>query len=167
MDAAVGDGADIINMSLGSLALELVPLFSTPLAIASQNAAAAGVSVVVSAGNQGPQSSTLDDWAQPWLTTVAASTHNRQVTADVRLGNNSTYAGIPSAAFWLYRPILASAVILAETAVITGAAAAGARRCLSDTLDPAKASAELSQGFATANASFCQMLGKGTNMQAH
>lgn len=140
MDAAVGDGADIISISLGGQAYPRQVLFSTPAAIAAQNAAAAGVSVVVSAGNQGPKSITLDDWAQPWLTTVAASTHNRQVTAYVRLGNNSTYAGIPSA-FWLYRTIPASPMILAETAVITGASAADARRCLNNKLDPAKASA--------------------------
>jgi subtilisin family serine protease len=135
MDAAVGDGAHIISMSLGYQAVS--PLFSDPLAIAAQNAAAAGVSVVAAAGNEGP---VFANWAQPWVTTVAASTHNRQVAADVRLGNNNTYTGVPSA-FWLYRTVPVSPLILAETAAIAGAAAADARRCFLDTLDPAKASA--------------------------
>lgn len=135
MDAAVGDGAHIISMSLGNQAV--FPLFSDPVAIAAQNAAAAGVSVVAAAGNLGP---VFENWAHPWVTTVAASTHNRKVAADVRLGNNNTYTGVPSA-FWLYGPVPARPLILAETAAIAGAAAADARRCFLDTLDPAKASA--------------------------
>eukprot|EP00775_Hariotina_reticulata_P007613 gene7614-7815_t len=65
MDVAVGDGAHIISMSLGYTAVP--PLFSDPTAIAAQNAAAAGISVVVAAGNEGPEPSTLGNWAQPWV----------------------------------------------------------------------------------------------------
>eukprot|EP00775_Hariotina_reticulata_P012300 gene12300-12436_t len=135
MDAAVGDGAHIISMSLSVAAVP--PLFSDPTAIAAQNAAAAGVSVVVAAGNEGPDPSTLGNWAQPWVTTVAASTHNRGATANVRLGNTNTYTGAPSA-FWLYRPVPESPIILAESAAIAGAAGADARRCFEGTLDPPK-----------------------------
>eukprot|EP00775_Hariotina_reticulata_P002295 gene2295-2605_t len=76
-DAAVGDGVHIINLSMGT-DVPANSLFNTPLTIASQNAATAGISVVVAAGNAGPRPGTLTDAGEPWVTTVAASTYPRQ-----------------------------------------------------------------------------------------
>jgi subtilisin family serine protease len=70
INAAVGDGVDVINYSIGGGAA------TTVLAADDQaffNAAAAGVFVAVSAGNDGPDPATADH-AAPWYTTVAAST---------------------------------------------------------------------------------------------
>ena len=57
------------------------------------NAAAAGVFVAASAGNSGPGASTVRT-TSPWVTTVAASTHDRQYAKTVTLGNGATYTGV-------------------------------------------------------------------------
>ena len=70
IDQAVADGVDVINYSIGGGAATTV---LAPEDIAFLNAAAAGVFVAVSAGNDGPDAATADH-ASPWYTTVAAST---------------------------------------------------------------------------------------------
>ncbi|MBT8131237.1 MAG: S8 family serine peptidase, partial [Gammaproteobacteria bacterium] len=55
-------------------------------------AADAGVFVAASAGNSGPSASTVAH-PGPWLTTVAASTHDRNYDADLTLGSGDTYTG--------------------------------------------------------------------------
>jgi len=55
-------------------------------------AADAGVFVAASAGNSGPATSTVAH-PGPWLTTVAAGTHNRNGNGSVTLGNGVTYFG--------------------------------------------------------------------------
>ncbi len=70
IDAAVADGVDVINYSIGGGSATSV---LQPDDISFFNAAAAGVFVSVSAGNSGPGASTADH-ASPWYTTVAAST---------------------------------------------------------------------------------------------
>lgn len=70
IDAAVADGVDVINYSIGGGAATSV---LEPDDIAFFNAAAAGIFVSVSAGNSGPDYTTADH-ASPWYTTVAAST---------------------------------------------------------------------------------------------
>ena len=70
IDAAVADGVDVINYSIGGGAATGVV---EPDDLAFLGAAAAGVFVSVSAGNAGPDPITADH-ASPWYTTVAAST---------------------------------------------------------------------------------------------
>ena len=60
--------------------------------IAFMYAADAGIFVAASAGNSGPTTSTVAH-PGPWLTTVAAGTHNRNGTGSVTLGNGATYTG--------------------------------------------------------------------------
>ncbi|MCJ8296561.1 MAG: S8 family serine peptidase [Colwellia sp.] len=71
IDAAVTDGVDIINYSIGGSRTDL----TIPSTAAMLNATAAGVFVSVSAGNDGPEIETIGTPA-PWVTTVAASTYN-------------------------------------------------------------------------------------------
>jgi subtilisin family serine protease len=68
-DAAVADGVDVINFSVGTAAA-----FDDPQDIAFLFAADAGVFVARSAGNTGPGASTTSA-GEPWVTTVGASTH--------------------------------------------------------------------------------------------
>jgi len=70
INAAVTDGVDVINYSIGGGAATGI---LEPDDIAFFNAAAAGIFVSVSAGNDGPDPVTADH-ASPWYTTVAAST---------------------------------------------------------------------------------------------
>jgi len=128
IDQAVADGVDVINYSIGGGAASTV---LAPEDIAFFNAAAAGVFVSVSAGNDGPDSSTADH-ASPWYTTVAASTIPTwegtvafdgfaQAGASVSVPFGKTVTG-PS--------------IYAGDAAASGAA--DAALCLPGSLDPAK-----------------------------
>ena len=71
IDAAVTDGVDVINYSIGGSRTDL----TIPSTAAMLNATAAGVFVSVSAGNSGPDAETIGTPA-PWVTSVAASTYN-------------------------------------------------------------------------------------------
>ncbi|QHC59679.1 S8 family serine peptidase [Rathayibacter sp. VKM Ac-2760] len=88
IDAAVADGVDVINFSIGggSAVSTLDPYDQAFL-----NAAAAGVFVAASAGNSGPGVSTLDH-ASPWYTTVAASSIPTY-TATATLGDGQAFVG--------------------------------------------------------------------------
>ena len=68
------------------------PTSLDPVEIAFLFAADAGVFVAASAGNSGPTTSTVAH-PSPWITTVAAGTHNRDGQGSVTLGNGATYTG--------------------------------------------------------------------------
>ncbi len=80
IDDAVADGVDVINYSISGTQTNFVD----PIEIAFFNATAAGVFVATSAGNSGPANTVAH--MSPWLTTVAASTHDRFTVATVTLG---------------------------------------------------------------------------------
>jgi subtilisin family serine protease len=88
IDQAVADGVDVINFSISGSTTN----FRDPVEIAFLFAADAGVFVAASAGNSGPTTSTVAH-PGPWLTTVAAGTHNRNGEGSVTLGNGVTYVG--------------------------------------------------------------------------
>ncbi|NLI18570.1 MAG: S8 family serine peptidase, partial [Actinomycetales bacterium] len=88
IDMAVADGVDVINYSVSGTTTN----FADPVEIAFLFAADAGVFVAASAGNSGPATSTVAH-PGPWLTTVAAGTHNRSGEGSVTLGNGATYYG--------------------------------------------------------------------------
>jgi subtilisin family serine protease len=73
IDAAVADGVDIINYSVGSSLLRI----TAPDDLALMAAAKAGVLSVVSAGNEGPNLGTIGSPAGgPWVITAAASSRD-------------------------------------------------------------------------------------------
>jgi len=75
IDQAVINGVDVINYSFGSEAFD--PWISA-IARAFRNAREAGVIVVTSAANAGPNPGTIGSPADaPWITSVSASTHDR------------------------------------------------------------------------------------------
>ena len=88
IDQAVADGVDVINFSISGTRTN----FRDPVEIAFLFAADAGVFVAASAGNSGPTVSTVAH-PSPWITTVAAGTHNRDGAGSVTLGNGVTYSG--------------------------------------------------------------------------
>ncbi|MCX6058577.1 MAG: S8 family serine peptidase [Chloroflexi bacterium] len=127
IDQAVADGVDVINFSISGSTTS----FTDPVEIAFFFAAKAGVFVAASAGNSGPTVSTVAH-NSPWLTTVAAGSHDRLYVATATLGNGVTYTGVGNGA------AVASAPLIASTAA--GLAVADAnqvRLCFSGTLDPA------------------------------
>lgn len=88
IDQAVADGVDVINYSIDGTTSN----FLDPVEIAFLFAADAGVFVSAAAGNSGPTTGTVVH-PSPWITTVAADTHNRDGQGSVTLGNTATYNG--------------------------------------------------------------------------
>src|SRR5690554_4155873 len=76
VDQAIADQVDVINYSIGSDAFD--PWAPGSMAMAFLNARAAGIFVAASAGNNGPNPSSIGSPANaPWVTAVGAASHDR------------------------------------------------------------------------------------------
>src|SRR5207244_7951731 len=76
IDQAVADGVDVINFSIGGGSNDP---WTNSNGLAFLGARDAGVFASVAAGNSGPAARTMGSPANaPWVTAVAASTHNRR-----------------------------------------------------------------------------------------
>lgn len=133
IDQAVADGVDVLNYSISGSRTN----FRDPVEIAFLFAADAGVFVAASAGNSGPASSTVAH-PGPWLTTVAAGTHNRDGQGSVTLGNGVTYTGSSVATSVGPAPLIDSV-----NAGLAGAPAGDVELCVPGTLDPAKVTGKI------------------------
>jgi len=127
IDQAVADGVDVINFSISGSRTN----FRDPVEIAFLFAADAGVFVAASAGNSGPTSSTVAH-PGPWLTTVAAGTHNRNGEGAATLGNGATYAGASVATAVPSSPLVDSVAV-----GLAGASPVEVELCYPGTLDKA------------------------------
>lgn len=79
IDAAVADGVDIINYSVGSSLLRL----TAPDDLALLAATKAGILAVVAAGNEGPNPGTIGSPAGgPWVITAAASSRDGETSIE-------------------------------------------------------------------------------------
>jgi subtilisin family serine protease len=140
VDQAVADGVDVINYSISGSQTN----FADPVMISFLFAADAGVFVAASAGNSGPTTSTVAH-AGPWMTTVAAGTHNRDGKGSVTLGNGVTYQGASVATAVGPAPLVDS-----TTVGLAGAAADRVALCYAaadnggtPVLDPAKVAGKI------------------------
>ena len=133
IDDAVADGVDVINYSISGSTTS----FIDPVELAFLSAADAGVFVAASAGNSGPGASTVAH-NSPWVTTVAASTHDRSYTKTVTLGNGTSYSGIG-----LGGAVASTGLVDATTAGKAGVPAGNAEVCLLNSLDPAKVTGKI------------------------
>ena len=132
IDKAVADGVHVINYSISGSQTSV----NDPVEQAFLRAANAGVFVAASAGNSGPAQAVAH--VSPWLTTVAASTHDRAFRAAVTLGNAAKYFGASASNV----DLAAKNLVRAEDAGMGGG---DASLCFSGTppagqvlLDPAK-----------------------------
>ncbi|MFF0152784.1 S8 family serine peptidase [Micromonospora sp. NPDC005203] len=89
IDAAVADGVQVINFSIGSELGDWEA--NTPIGSAFLNATLAGVFVAASAGNTGIVSGAISN-AAPWVTTVGAAVTNLD-EATVKLGDGTKLVG--------------------------------------------------------------------------
>lgn len=128
IDQAVADGVDVINYSISGTRTN----FRDPVEIAFLFAADAGVFVAASAGNNGPDASTVAH-PSPWITTVAASTHDRVYQATATLGNGQSYTGAGLGA-----AVPSSPLVYAGDVGVAGADPAQVALCYPGTLDAAK-----------------------------
>ena len=119
IDEAVKDGVNVINFSISGSQSTV----NDPVEQAFYRAALANVFVAASGGNSGPANQVAH--ISPWLTTVAASTHDRKFQADVNLGNGQVYYGASTNV----NPLPQTPLIRAEDA---GVAAGNANLCFSD-----------------------------------
>ncbi|MFE7845406.1 S8 family serine peptidase [Microbacterium sp. NPDC057407] len=131
INAAAADGVDVINYSIGGGAA--TSTFTIEDA-AFFNAAAAGIFVAVSAGNDGPDASTADH-ASPWYTTVAASTIPTY-EGTVQLPNGFEEAGASVSV--PFGESITAPVVYAGDVALAGASTDEAALCYLDRLDPAK-----------------------------
>ena len=143
IDTAVADGVDVINYSISGTTTN----FADPAEIAFLFAADAGVFVAASAGNSGPTTGTVAH-PSPWITTVAAGTHNRNGTGSVTLGNGITYFGASVASAVGPRPFIDSEDALNPAYVhvpVAGVpdAATAVRLCFIGSIDPAVAAGKI------------------------
>ncbi|MGA9275814.1 S8 family serine peptidase, partial [Ilumatobacter sp.] len=120
VDAAVADGVDVLNLSLG------VPndpgYGDTAYDFALEGAAAAGVFVSMSAGNSGPAPGTLSN-GLPWATTVAAATFHSAIPSSVPAVASLSSRGpvnVPAAEQNLLKPDLGAPGIQVLAAVPGG-----------------------------------------------
>ena len=132
IDQAVADGVDVINFSISGTRTN----YLDAVEVAFLFAADAGVFVATSAGNEGPGNFTVAH-PSPWLSSVAAGTHNRTGLGTVTV-NGVAHEG---------RTVAANAVtgpaILASAAGLAGANADEVRLCFLGALDPAKVAGKI------------------------
>ncbi|OPG09061.1 serine protease [Streptomyces sp. GKU 895] len=88
IDAAVADGVQVLNYSIGTLMGDAEP--NTPIGNAFLNATVAGVFVTAAAGNTGFSSAVSN--TQPWVTTVGAAV-TKANAGTVRLGDGTSLTG--------------------------------------------------------------------------
>ncbi|XP_054792138.1 subtilisin-like protease SBT3.6 isoform X2 [Prosopis cineraria] len=93
LDEAIHDGVDVLSLSIASD----LPLYSdvdvrNGITLGAFHAVAHGITVICSAGNDGPNGQTVQSPA-PWIITVAASTIDRSFPTPITLGNNWTTLG--------------------------------------------------------------------------
>ena len=90
VDRSVADGVNVLSISLGG---GVSSYYRDSLSIASFGAMEMGVFVSCSAGNGGPDPISLTN-VSPWITTVGASTMDRDFPAVVDLGKGKSITGV-------------------------------------------------------------------------
>ncbi|URE28450.1 Peptidase inhibitor I9 [Musa troglodytarum] len=89
-DDAIGDGVDILSVSLGPNYPE-AEYFNDAISIGSFHATSHGILVVSSGGNVGSRGSATN--LAPWMLTVGASSTDREYTSSIVLGNGKELMG--------------------------------------------------------------------------
>ncbi|GAA4030696.1 S8 family serine peptidase [Actimicrobium antarcticum] len=138
IEQATKDGVNVINYSISGSQTSV----TDPVELAFLGAANAGIFVAASAGNSGPANQVAH--ISPWLTTVAASTHDRLNGATVTLGNGASYLG----ASLNVSALPATALILSTDAGLPDASPSLLRLCYgasdgNTVLDPAKVAGKI------------------------
>ncbi|KAI3798261.1 hypothetical protein L1987_33532 [Smallanthus sonchifolius] len=90
-DDAISDGVDVISASFGSPP-PLLPFYNSSTVIGSFHAMQKGISVIFSAGNNGPDPSVVQNVA-PWSTCVGASSIDRNFPTRILVDNSLFVTG--------------------------------------------------------------------------
>lgn len=127
INQAVLDGVDVLNYSISGT----TSTTTDPVSMAFLSAASAGIFVATSAGNSGPEASTVNH-GEPWVTTVAASSFSQELQGTVEFSDGSKFRG----ASIMNREVAGAGVVLAASAA--SGQAADPALCAPGSLDPAK-----------------------------
>lgn len=135
MDDAVGDGVDVMSVSIGSTGAP--PRFADDgIALGALHAARRGVVVSCSGGNSGPKPATVSNLA-PWMLTVGASSIDRAFDSPIKLGNGAVIMGQTVTPYQLAgdKPY---PLVYASDAVVPGTPANVSNQCLPNSLSSEK-----------------------------
>ncbi|KAJ8629688.1 hypothetical protein MRB53_023011 [Persea americana] len=133
-DMAIHDGVDVLSVSLGGPPSDYL---NDGIAIGSFHAVSNGITVICSAGNDGPYAGSVSNVA-PWILTVGASTIDRNFESDALLGNKKLYKGQSLSDKFLPEklyPLINAADAKSANASIT---TLDAQQCHIGSLDPVK-----------------------------
>ncbi|KAJ6411973.1 hypothetical protein OIU84_005108 [Salix udensis] len=133
---AIIDGVDILSLSLGSPASRFSDFKEDPIAIGAFHAVENGITVVCSAGNEGPSEKTVSNDA-PWILTVAATTIDRRFKSNVVFDKNKVIKG-EAINFANIGKSPVHPLIYAKSAKKAGADERDARNCYPDSMDGKK-----------------------------
>jgi subtilisin family serine protease len=140
IDAALNDGVDVLNYSIGSSDSAVIG----SVEYAFLQAADAGVFVATSAGNDGPDPGTVGSPASvPWVTAAAASTLHRTFSATAPIDGPGTNNFDIKGASVTGALASSTQVVDAEHSGNPGVAAIDAARCKEGSLDPAKVNGKI------------------------
>uniref|UniRef100_A0A0A8Y3K2 Subtilisin-like protease SBT5.6 n=1 Tax=Arundo donax TaxID=35708 RepID=A0A0A8Y3K2_ARUDO len=135
MDDAVGDGVDVMSVSIGSTGNPL-RFADDGIAVGALHAARRGVVVVCSGGNSGPKPATVSNLG-PWMLTVGASSIDRAFDSAVKLGDGMVIMGQTVTPYQLpgNKPY---PLVYAADAVVPGTPANVSNQCLPNSLSTEK-----------------------------
>ncbi|RCV27179.1 hypothetical protein SETIT_5G303900v2 [Setaria italica] len=135
MDDAVGDGVDVMSVSIGSSGAPM-RFEDDGIAVGALHAARRGVVVSCSGGNSGPKPATVSNLA-PWMLTVGASSIDRAFDSPIKLGNGVGIMGQTVTPFQLpgNKPY---PMVYAADAVVPGTPANVSNQCLPNSLSADK-----------------------------
>ncbi|XP_062234124.1 subtilisin-like protease SBT5.3 [Phragmites australis] len=131
-EAAIDDGVHVISASVGGDAYDYL---HDAVAIGSLHAVKAGVTVVCSASNSGPDPGTVTNVA-PWILTVAASSMDREFPA-YAVFNHRRVEGRSLSERWLHGKGFYPMISAADAAA-PGNTSKDAQLCMMGSLDPEK-----------------------------
>ncbi|CAN6201150.1 unnamed protein product [Urochloa humidicola] len=132
-EAAIADGVHVISASVGGDAADYL---EDAVAIGALHAVKAGVTVVCSASNAGPDPGTVTNVA-PWILTVAASSVDREFPA-FAVFNRTRIQGRSLSETWLHGKGF-YLIVNGDEVTAPGSTQKDAQACLLGSLDPEKA----------------------------
>ncbi|XVF63650.1 hypothetical protein PTKIN_Ptkin09bG0103700 [Pterospermum kingtungense] len=132
-DDAIADGVDVLSLSLGSSSFLKPDFVNDPIALGAFHAVQHGITVVCSAGNDGPRPGSVVN-AAPWILTVAASTIDRDFESDVVLGDKQAIKG-EAINFANIKNSPVYPIIYGKSAKKTGVDENESRMCYPDSMD--------------------------------
>ncbi|KAJ1285220.1 hypothetical protein BS78_03G263200 [Paspalum vaginatum] len=140
MDDAVGDGVDVVSVSIGSTGTPL-GFADDGIALGALHAARRGVVVSCSGGNSGPKPATVSNLA-PWMLTVGASSIDRAFNSPIKLGNGTVIMGqtVTPYQFAGDKPY---PLVYASDAAVPGTPANVSNQCLPNSLSREKVRAKI------------------------